>query len=292
MVCGIERAEGRGRRGSLQCAANLRRRVELTEATPWAVVLGASSGFGAATCRSVARAGINVIGVHLDRKATMPLAEAVKADVEAAGREALFFNKNAASDEGRQEVVSAIKERFADGNHTVRVLLHSIAFGTLKRTIADDPKERLTRKHMEMTLDVMANSLVYWAQDIVGEGLMGDGGRIFAMTSAGGRRVWPAYGAVSGAKSALESHIRQLALELAPKGISCNSIEAGVTDTPALRKIPGNEGMIERAKEVNPGGRLTTPEDIAEAIALFCHPALTWMTGNVIRIDGGEGIVS
>lgn len=266
----------------------------MSEKTPWALILGASSGFGAAASVALARAGMNVIGVHLDRKATMPAAEAVMAAVREAGREALFFNRNAAADEHRAEVLDGVAARFAqdDGAHTVRVLLHSIAFGTLKPYVAAAEGERLNRKNIEMTLDVMANSLVYWAQDVVARELMGEGGRIFAMTSAGGRRVWPSYGAVSAAKAAIESHIRQLALELAPRRIAANSIQAGVTDTPALRKIPGHEGMIERAKAMNPAGRLTTPEDVAGALTLFCDRRLDFMTGNVIRVDGGEDIVS
>ena len=64
------------------------------------------------------------------------------------------------------------------------------------------------------------------------------------MTSAGGHRVWPTYGAVSAAKAALESHVRQLAVELAPFGISVNALQAGVTDTPAARRIPGSERMF------------------------------------------------
>lgn len=264
----------------------------MSERTPWALILGASSGFGAATSRALAEAGMNIIGVHLDRKATMPLAEAVKADIEAAGREALFFNKNAASDEHRATMLDAIAERFQDGDHTVRVLMHSIAFGTLKPYLAPEERDRLSRKNIEMTMDVMANCIVYWAQDLASREMMHSGGRIFAMTSAGGRRVWKAYGAVSAAKAAIESHIRQLALELAPLGIAANSIQAGVTDTPALRKIPGNEAMLERARELNPTGTLTTPEIVGKSIAAFCHPDLHFMTGNVIRVDGGEDNVS
>ena len=142
-----------------------------------------------------------------------------------------------------------------------------------------------------MTLDVMANSLLYWTQDLAKENLLESGGRIFAMTSAGSKRVWKTYGAVSAAKAALESHIRQLSLELAPLKIAANAICAGVTDTPALRKIPGNERMIEIAKERNPYGRLTTPEDIAKATVALSMPQTHWMTGNVLNIDGGENIV-
>jgi enoyl-[acyl-carrier-protein] reductase (NADH) len=112
---------------------------------------------------------------------------------------------------------------------------------------------------MNMTLDVMAHSLVYWIQDLFDAGLLKAGARIFAMTSAGGRRVWPAYGAVSAAKAALESHVRQLAVELASYGISVNALQAGVTDTPAARKIPGSERMFARALQSNPGA-LTTPK--------------------------------
>ncbi|RMH31415.1 MAG: SDR family oxidoreductase, partial [Nitrospirae bacterium] len=174
---------------------------------------------------------------------------------------------------------------------SVRVLLHSLAFGTLKPFIAKNPSEAITKAQMDMTLDVMANSLVYWTQELIARGLMRSGGRIFSMTSAGGARVWRTYGAVSAAKAALESHTRQLALELAPMGITVNAIMAGVTDTPALRKIPGSDDMIALATKKNPSGRLTTTRDVAEAIGVLCHPKTHWMTGNVICVDGGEFIV-
>jgi NAD(P)-dependent dehydrogenase (short-subunit alcohol dehydrogenase family) len=112
------------------------------------------------------------------------------------------------------------------------------------------------------------------------------------MTSSGGTRVIRSYGAVSAAKAALESHIRQLAFELAPRGITANAIRAGVTDTPALRRIPEGVTLLERAKQQNPSGRSTTPEDVARAIAALADGRLSWMTGNVIGIDGGEDITA
>ena len=173
----------------------------------------------------------------------------------------------------------------------VRVFLHSLAFGTLKPFVSKSPADVIAKPHMDMTLDVMSNSLVYWVQDLVSRQLMGRGGRIFAMTSAGGARVWATYGAVSAAKAALESHIRQLTLELAPMGITANAIMAGVTDTPALRKIPGSDEMIKLAKRKNPSGRMTTPKDVAEAIGLLSQPKAQWVSGNVICVDGGEFVV-
>src|SRR5262249_15593889 len=154
------------------------------------------------------------------------------------GREAVFFNVNAADAGRRAEVVEAIVEKTtADGSH-IRVLMHSLAFGALLPVIAENPKQALSQRQVEMTEDVMGNSLIYWTQDLVARGLLRRGSRIYAMTSSGSTRVVRSYGAVSAAKAALESNIRQLAYELAPLGIAANAIRAGVTDTAALRRIP------------------------------------------------------
>src|SRR6266540_5402718 len=268
-----------------------------SDATPimlkgWALILGASSGFGAATSLALARAGLNIFGVHLDRKATLPNAERLAAEIKALGRDAHFYNVNAADEEKRAETAADMERvlRERDEMGQLRVMLHSLAFGTLKLFVADPMKEAVSKAQMDMTVDVMAHSLIYWTQELVGRGLMGRGGRIFAMTSAGGARILPHYGPVSAAKAALESNIRQLAAELAPYGITANSIRAGVTDTPALQKIPGSEAIKEGALRRNPSGRLTTTEDVARAIVVLSHPDTYWMTGNVLGVDGGEDI--
>ncbi|MBI3324366.1 MAG: SDR family oxidoreductase, partial [Candidatus Omnitrophica bacterium] len=222
----------------------------------------------------------------------LPNVEQIVQRIQQTGRHASFFNVNAADPDKRKDVLDQLEPVLKSSNPPgqIVVLLHSLAFGTLKPYIATDPKDAVTQDQLEMTLDVMANSLVYWVQDLCARAMMREGSRVFAMTSSGGTRVWPSYGAVSAAKAALESHIRQLALELAPHGIAANTIRAGVTDTPALRKIPGSDQMIEFAKLKNPSHRLTTPEDVARAIACFSEPGTEWMTGNVIGIDGGEDI--
>ena len=255
----------------------------------WAIILGASSGFGAATASELARHGMSIIGVHLDRRATMANVERLIESLKKLGAQTLFFNVNAADPAKRQEVLDAVQPTL--GGVPIAVLMHSLAFGTLKPYLTADPKEQLTKDQMEMTLDVMANSLVYWVQDLAARKMLGQGSRVFAMTSSGGARVWPTYGAVSAAKAALESHVRQLAMELAPYGATANCVRAGVTDTPALRKIPGNEQMMEFSKLRNPHHRLTTPEDVAKAIAVLSNSGAEWVTGNVIGVDGGEDIV-
>ena len=216
----------------------------------------------------------------------------IVAEIRAAGRRAEFFNANAADDGQRAEIVAAITQTCGGGppESRVSVLLHSLAFGSLKPFFAEQREDVITKAQIEMTLDVMAHSLVYWTQDLVFAKLLCPGARIFAMTSAGDHVVWPAYGAVSAAKSALESYVRQLAVELAPQGVAVNALRAGVTDTPALRKIPGNEAMIGRTLAVHPAGRLTTPADVARALAALCADGAGWITGNVIGVDGGEDI--
>jgi enoyl-[acyl-carrier protein] reductase III len=249
----------------------------------WAVVLGVSSGFGAECARALAGAGYQICGVHLDRKAGLQAALQVKGAIEELGRRAVFFNVNAADASRREEVIQALQQEHA----TVEVLVHSLAFGTLKPFVGEDA---ITEQQMDMTLAVMAHSLVYWTQDLVRAGLLVEGSRVFAMTSSGSTRAIASYGAISAAKSALESHVRQLAYELAKKRVAVNALRAGVTDTPALRKIPGHERLLEGAARRNPSGRLTTPRDVAAALVAFSHPEAGWMTGNVINVDGGEEI--
>lgn len=264
----------------------------MAEETPvqWALILGASSGFGAACSLALARSGFNIAGVHLDRRATAGNAVKISDSIRAAGREALFFNVNAADPDRRAEVIRAVRDTVPD-SVGIRVLLHTLAFGTLKPFISDDVAGGIKPAEMNMTLDVMAHSLVYWTQDLLRADLLMKGSKILAMTSAGSHRVWPTYGAVSAAKASLEAHIRQLAVELSPFGISANALQAGVTDTPAARRIPGSDQMFAKALESNPGKRLTTPEDVAAFVVAYASCESDWVTGNVIRIDGGEDLV-
>ena len=250
----------------------------------WALILGASSGIGAACAKKLAKAGFNIYGIYLRKPASVidELTEYIKAQ----NVDVCFHKMNAMNEEKRLEVMNNLKDL-----GSVKCFIHSIAFGTLKPMLSQNKNLSLNSKNIDMTLSVMGSSLVYWTQDLYENNLIEKGSQIFSMTSAGGRKQWKSYGAVSMAKATLESASRQLAIELAPYGIGVNAIQAGVTDTPALRKIPGNEKMIDYANAHNPSGRLTTPQDIADYIALLSNSTNSWMTGNVIRIDGGEDII-
>jgi enoyl-[acyl-carrier protein] reductase III len=267
---------------------------ETVGGTQWALIVGSSSGFGEAVSLELARSGLNIFGVHFDRRSAMSHVNEVIANIKALGQEVLFFNINAADAGKRAEALSQMQEHWnqkSEENY-IKVFLHSIAFGSLQPYISENHEGEVTQAQMEMTLDVMGSNLVYWIQELLRRKMMSPGSRIYAMTSAGGHSVIPTYGAVSAAKAVLESHIRQLAFELMPLGITANAIQAGITITPGSSKIPGIEKLAEFAKMRNPGGRLTTPQDVADAISALMNDKTHWMTGNVIRIDGGEDIVT
>ena len=257
----------------------------------WALILGASSGFGEATALKLADVGFNIIGIHLDRQATMQNVERIISNIKSAGSKAVFINCNAADESKRKEVLNELKT-ISQGKPIVKVVMHSLAFGTLKAFIGRNNEQPITKAQMEMTLDVMAHSLVYWVQDLVANDLLAHRAKIFAMTSSGSHSTIPYYGAVSAAKASLESHIRQLSAELGFMEASVIAIMAGVTNTPALRKIPGNIEMVDVARRKNPRNRLTTPEDVARVISLLCQDGAEWISGGVINADGGEDQVS
>jgi len=202
----------------------------------------------------------------------------------------IFFNINAADEKWRRKVLDQLHTEL--GESQVKLMLHTLAFGSLKPFIAESADESLSKTQMEMTLDVMAHNLGYWTQDLVWRNQFAYDARIYAMTSAGSHRVSPSYSAVSAAKAALESHIRQLALEIAPRNIKCNAIQAGITDTPTLHQIPGHETAIKIAMTCRPYGRMTVPEDVAQALVTLAQPGTAWMTGHVLPVDGGEDIVA
>jgi enoyl-[acyl-carrier protein] reductase III len=171
----------------------------MTNKQPWALILGASSGFGEATALELARAGMNIFGVHLDRRDQPGRVDGLQEKIRQVGRECHFVNDNATLDDTRKECVAELARRVADSAGTLRVIFHSLAFAAFKPLVGAE--EVINRPQLELAEDVMGNSLIYWVQECLWAGLLDRGARIFAMTSAGGSRVWPQYGPVGAAKA-------------------------------------------------------------------------------------------
>jgi len=148
----------------------------------------------------------------------------------------------------------------------------------------------LEEEDLTRTIHAMGTSLLSWTQELLGRGMFTSDARVLGLTSEGNEVAWKGYAAVAAAKVALESISRSIAVEMAPFGIRSNVIQAGVTDTAALRMIPGSKHLKAQARAKNPFGRLTSPEDVANVVYLLSLPEAAWIYGEVIRVVGGGRI--
>jgi NAD(P)-dependent dehydrogenase (short-subunit alcohol dehydrogenase family) len=148
----------------------------------------------------------------------------------------------------------------------------------------------LEDEDMARTIFAMGTSLLSWVQRVHAAGLFAADARVLGLTSEGNEVAWRGYAAVAAAKTALESVSRAIAVEFAPFGIRSNILQPGITDTPALRLIPGSERMKAGARLRNPLGRLTQPEDVANMVFLLSLDEAAWVNGALIRVDGGEHV--
>lgn len=260
------------------------------DARHWALILGGSSGFGLATAEKLARHGMNLAIVHRDRRGAMPGIQPRFDALRATGVRVLTFNVDALSAEGRAEALDVLAAE-AGPEGRVRLLLHSIAYGNLKPLVPpEEAAAALEDEDFARTVYSMGTSLVTWVQDVFARQLFARDARVIGLTSEGNEVAWPGYAAVSAAKAALESVSRALAVELGPFGVRSNIVQPGVTDTAALRLIPGSERMKAAALARNPLGRLTTPDDVAGVICLLSTDEAAWVNGALIRVDGGERV--
>jgi NAD(P)-dependent dehydrogenase (short-subunit alcohol dehydrogenase family) len=305
----------------------------------WALILGGSSGFGLATARKLSAHGMNLCLVHRDRKGAMKRIEQDFEKLRQTGVRVLTFNVNALAPQGIEEVLDGLRQAMGEKG-SVRLLLHSIAYGNLKLLAPQHPEEGNRRREaieklgrelglentalqsaidklfeedfeqlaetasapgydseslleeedFSLTIYSMGSSLATWVREVFARGMFAEDARVLGLTSEGNEIAWKGYAAVSAAKVALEAIARAIAVEYAPYGIRANIIQAGVTDTPALRLIPGSKHIKAAAKIRNPFHRITTPEDVANFIYLMCLDEAAWANGNIIRVDGGEHI--
>lgn len=281
----------------------------------WAVVLGGSSGLGLASARKLASDGYKLCVVYRESRAQQTAVLAAMDELTTIAPACLHFNVDALSPTGRASVLDVLQREMSAAEQ-VSVLLHSLAKGALKalsvapsdakqwpepcpetalahRALTQSPatefaSTELSTRDVQLTIEAMGTSLLDWVNELRARRLFAQDTRVLAFTSEGSRRVWPGYAAVSAAKATLESLVRSIAFELGPLGIRANCVQAGVTDTRALAFVPGSDLLKLQAVARNPMGRLTTPEDVANAVSLLCKPEAAWINGTTLVVDGGE----
>ncbi|MEO6348947.1 MAG: SDR family oxidoreductase [Aquaticitalea sp.] len=254
----------------------------------WALILGGSSGLGLATAKKLAHHGMNICIVHRNPRAQVESIETEFDSICNTGVQFKSFNADAFKTEKRNEILSELQTLFGEHGR-IRTLVHSVAKGNLKPMLSKD-QPTLSTDDFNLTINAMAISLYDWTHAIFKSSLFANDARIISFTSEGNTKAWKNYAAVSAAKVTLEAITRNIALEFAPFGIRANCIQAGVTDTASLRMIPGSEQLIKHSLARNPFKRLTTPEDVANAVYLLSKDEASWINGCVIPVDGGEHI--
>lgn len=197
------------------------------------------------------------------------------------GSRAAVYKANVADDAQLHDLFEQLAADFG----RLDILVSNAASGVLR------PAMELSRRHWQWTLDINAATLLHLVQHALP--LIGDrGGKVVAISSLGSVRAIPNYAAVGASKAALESLVRHLAVELAPRGVNVNILSAGVVDTDALRHFPNRRDLLAKSLEQTPAGRLVTPAYVADAALFLVSPYARMIHGQTIVVDGGYSIVA
>lgn len=251
----------------------------------YAIILGGSDGLGYASALKLAQHGMNLIIVYRASRMQATAIEERFESLSSYGIQFLTINADATREDKSQEIIQQINQFL--GDQQIFLLLHSISKGNLKPLTGADS---LGSGDFAQTIHAMGSSLAQWVQLLEKEQLWSNPARVISFTSEGSSKPMKNYAAVSAAKSVLETITRSIAVEYASQGITANCIQAGVTDTSSLRRIPGANDLMDHSIKRNPNHRLTTPQDVANAVYLLARPESQWITGNVIKVDGAESL--
>jgi enoyl-[acyl-carrier protein] reductase III len=236
------------------------------------LVTGGARGIGRAIALRFARDGARKVAIGYLRNDTA--AEATAAELEAAGTEPVLVRGNVAS----ERVVDAFA---AHGPWDA--VVHNAATGVIR------PALETENKHWDWTLSTNARALLALARACSPD--MPAGSSIVGVSSLGSARVLENYVLVGTSKAALESVVRYLAVELAPRDIRVNAVSAGVVETGALEHFPNKDEMLASGRR-NPAGRLVEPEEVAAAVAFLCSPDAEMVRGHTLVVDGGYSLLA
>jgi NAD(P)-dependent dehydrogenase (short-subunit alcohol dehydrogenase family) len=252
----------------------------------WAVVLGVSSGTGAAIARAVSRdPGLHVFGVH--RGHYQESADALQAEIGARGRHAIFRVANAGRAEDARAGTEALLE--AAGPESVALLVHSLTGASVGHFLSTRG-DAFHPRQVEKTFDYLAHSFAYWVQNLHERRLLAPGARILGLTNVMHESILHNGGLIAAAKAALEMYVRHLALELGPLGHRVNLIKFGTVVTPALARVLGPEAMtrIEEAhRQMIPAGRMCSVDEVGRLVSFLVGADAEWFNGATIDFTGG-----
>lgn len=242
-----------------------------------AFITGGSRGVGAAVARDLAARHAHVlINYSRDDAAAADTLEAIAAS----GGSAELAKANVADVDSLRRV---LERAAAEG--PLDVLIHCAALGSFKPTLDLKPAQ------WDLTLSVGARALLVCAQSVAPH-MEKRGGVIVSVSSLGGARVVPSYGAIGVSKAALESLTRYLACELAPRGIRVNAVAAGLIEGTSTTMHPGFDRLRASTLARTPAGRLGRCDDVAHAVAFLCSPLSSWIVGQTIVVDGGASLLA
>jgi len=236
-------------------------------------VTGGSRGIGKAIALRFAELGAARVAIGYLRNDSA--AEATAEELRAAGAEPLLVRGNVSSERVVREVADL---------GPLDALIHNAATGVIR------PALEMEKKHWDWTLDANAFALLALAKVAVPQ--MQSGASIVGISSLGSIRVLENYVVVGTSKAALESLVRYLAVELAPRGIRVNAVSGGVVDTEALDHFPNKDEMLKMGTERTPAGRLVQADDIASAVIWLCSPGAEMVRGQTLVVDGGFSLLA
>lgn len=241
-----------------------------------ALITGGARGIGRATAMKLASQGCSIIINYYN---SSDEAEALCSELRSFGVEALAIQANVADAASVSELFSAIRQTF---DH-IDILVNNAASGVLK------PALEMSTKHWRWCLETNALALNHLVQQALP--MMKPGSRVIALSSLGSVRAIPNYAFIGASKAALESLVRHLSIELAPNGISVNTVSAGVVDTDALKYFPNREQLLDKYQAESLAGRPLLPEDVANTIYLLCLPEAEMIKGQTIVVDAGYSVI-
>ena len=237
------------------------------------LVTGGTRGIGKAIALRLATEGAARVALGYLRNDSA--AETAAEEVRQAGAEPVLVRGNVATD----KVVTEFASHGPYG-----AVVHNAATGVIRSALETEDK------HWDWTLGANARALLSLARACAPE--MEAGSSIVAVSSLGAQRVLENYVLVGTSKAALESVVRYLAVELAPRGIRANAVSAGVVETEALEHFPNREEMLSTGRTRTPAGRLVEPEDVAGAVAFLCSPDAEMVRGHTLVVDGGYSLLA